>query len=100
MARPERPPVVSPEGGASFVREPALTASQLRADVYNVLDQVLTTGEPARIVRNGRVLHIVADRTHHWLDALPDRTHQYPDDVGTLASAPTPCAWSGAEPTP
>ena len=39
----------------------ALTASKLRENVYRVLDQVLETGEPVEIERNGRRLRIIVD---------------------------------------
>ncbi len=39
----------------------ALTASKLRENIYRVLDQVLETGEPVEIERNGRRLRIIAD---------------------------------------
>lgn len=39
----------------------SVTASQLRADVYRILDEVLDTGVPAEITRNGRTLRIVPD---------------------------------------
>jgi antitoxin (DNA-binding transcriptional repressor) of toxin-antitoxin stability system len=38
----------------------AITASELRANVYRLLDQVLETGEPLEIERAGRRLRIVA----------------------------------------
>ena len=38
-----------------------LTASKLREDIYRVLDEVLASGEPVAIERNGRRLRIVAD---------------------------------------
>ena len=37
-----------------------ITASQLRQDVYRILDHVLETGEPAEITRRGRTLRIIA----------------------------------------
>jgi hypothetical protein len=37
-----------------------LTASTLRADVYRVLDEVLSSGQPVEIERRGRRLRIVA----------------------------------------
>ena len=37
-----------------------VTASKLREDVYNILDSVLSTGEPVEIERKGRILRIVA----------------------------------------
>ena len=85
---------------ASSPDAPALTASQLRADVYNILDRVLATGEPATIVRNGRTLRIVAEREAHWLDSLPDRSHLYPEGVDDLHEFKTPYAWNEGEPTP
>jgi prevent-host-death family protein len=36
-----------------------ITASELRADVYRILDRVLQTGAPVEIVRHGKVLKIV-----------------------------------------
>jgi hypothetical protein len=37
----------------------ALTASKLRENIYRVLDEVLATGRPVEIERNGRILRIV-----------------------------------------
>ena len=42
------------------MREP-ITPSQLRQDVYRLLDHVLASGEPLEIVRKGRRLRLVAD---------------------------------------
>ncbi|MGD0131001.1 MAG: type II toxin-antitoxin system prevent-host-death family antitoxin [Bryobacteraceae bacterium] len=36
-----------------------VTASKLRADIYNILDETLKTGIPVEVVRKGRVLKIV-----------------------------------------
>lgn len=36
----------------------AMTATQLRADLYRVLDSVVDTGEPIEVVRRGRRLRI------------------------------------------
>lgn len=38
-----------------------VTPSQLRQDVYHLLDGVLETGEPLEIVRKGRRLRLVLD---------------------------------------
>lgn len=38
----------------------SVTPSGLRQDLYRYLDEVLTTGEPLEIVRDGRILRIVA----------------------------------------
>ncbi len=36
-----------------------LTASKLRENVYKILDQILETGIPVEILRDGRILRIV-----------------------------------------
>ena len=50
-----------------------LTASQLRADVYRVLDRVLESGVPAEIERKGRVLRIVPEAMPSRLTRLVER---------------------------
>ena len=69
----------------------ALTASKLRQDIYRILDEVLATGEPVVIERNGRRLRIVADDPPSRLDRLvrrPDVVTGDPDDLVHLD-------WSG-----
>lgn len=50
-----------------------LTASRLRADIYQVLDLVLESGVPAEIERKGRVLRIVPDAMPSRLERLVER---------------------------
>ena len=38
----------------------SVTATQLREDIYQILDRVLENGQPVEILRNGRRLRIVA----------------------------------------
>lgn len=38
-----------------------VTATQLRQDIYQLLDKVIETGEPVEIIRNGKKLKIVLD---------------------------------------
>jgi prevent-host-death family protein len=38
-----------------------VTASKLRANIYNILDETLKTGVPVEVVRKGRVLKIVPE---------------------------------------
>lgn len=40
-----------------------VTPSQLRQDVYRLIDAVLETGEPLEITRNGRRLRLVPDES-------------------------------------
>jgi prevent-host-death family protein len=51
-----------------------ITATELRAKIYKVLDKVLETGQPQEIVRGGRRLLIVpADVPRRPLDKLKRR---------------------------
>jgi hypothetical protein len=59
------------------------TASELRADVYRVLDSVLETGLPVEIERKGRVLKIVEETPGSKLSKLVKRAylHGEPEDI-------------------
>ncbi len=48
-----------------------VTASQLRADVYRILDRALESGEVVEIERRGQVLRLVPPQVRTWLDRLP-----------------------------
>jgi prevent-host-death family protein len=50
-----------------------VTASKLRANVYQILDSVLETGAPVEVVRKGRILRIVADTPSSKLARLKKR---------------------------
>lgn len=47
-----------------------VSPSELRANIYRLLDQVLETGIPLEIERNGRTLRIVPDDPPSKLDRL------------------------------
>lgn len=51
----------------------ALTASKLRANVYRLLDEVLETGKPLEIERNGEILVIAPKKKESIWDRLPRR---------------------------
>jgi hypothetical protein len=51
-----------------------ITASKLRQDVYNLLDEVLETGVPLEIERGGRILRIVPVERASKLASLPRRS--------------------------
>lgn len=51
----------------------AVTASKLRANVYRLLDEVLETGQPLEIERNGRTLVIKPKEEQSIWDRLPRR---------------------------
>jgi hypothetical protein len=48
----------------------AITPSELRANLYRLLDEVLDTGIPLEIERKGRTLRIVADDPPSKFDRL------------------------------
>lgn len=50
-----------------------LTASKLRENIYNVLDQALQTGTPVEILRKGQVLRIVPPQVKSKLARLKKR---------------------------
>ena len=50
-----------------------ITATQLRKDVYRILDEVLESGQAQEIERNGQRLIIVPAQTRRDLSKLPRR---------------------------
>jgi antitoxin (DNA-binding transcriptional repressor) of toxin-antitoxin stability system len=48
----------------------SVTASELRQNIYRLLDQVLETGVPLEIERKGRRLRVVAAESSSRLDRL------------------------------
>ena len=50
-----------------------VTASKLRADIYNILDQSLKTGVPVEVVRKGKILKIVPESKPSKLSRLKKR---------------------------
>lgn len=58
--------------------------SRLRADLYRVIDQVLETGEPVEIERNGRRVRIVRAETAGRLAALRPHPEYLPGDPESL----------------
>jgi hypothetical protein len=51
----------------------AVSASKLRANIYRMLDQVLETGQPLEIDRNGKTLVIAPKEEQSIWDRLPRR---------------------------
>ena len=51
-----------------------VTASQLRQDIYSILDEALDTGVPVEILRKGRVLKIVPEQKPSKLARLKKRS--------------------------
>lgn len=51
----------------------SVTASQLRQNIYQLLDHVIETGQPLEIERKGRRLRILPENNGSRLDKLPKR---------------------------
>lgn len=65
----------------------SLTASKLRENVYRILDEVLATGTPVEVERNGRLLRIVpvealsgSTALGRWVER-PDAVTGDPEDL-------------------
>lgn len=53
----------------------ALTATELRSNVYRILDQILETGQPQEIDRKGsKILLVPVDQKRQRLKNRPKRT--------------------------
>ena len=72
-----------------------LTASKLRENIYRVLDQVLATGEPVEIERNGRRLLIVADAQPSRLSRLVNRSDVVVGDSNDFVHLDWSSEWRG-----
>lgn len=72
-----------------------VTASQLRQDIYRLLDQVLESGEPLEIVRKGRRLKLVADPPVRRLDRIVGNRESIVGDPDELVSIDWSSEWTG-----
>ena len=57
-----------------------MKVTELRKNIYNILDEILETGEPIEIQRKGRVLKIIPDKKISKLDRLKKRKSIIGDD--------------------
>lgn len=62
----------------------AISASKLRSNIYRLLDEVLETGQPLEVERNGKILVIAPEEEQSFWDRLP-RHEEYivgdPDEL-------------------
>lgn len=70
-----------------------ISASQLRADVYRLLDQVLATDQPLEIERKGKVLVIAPKEPGSRLDRLSPREGFIAGDPEDLVSLDWSSEW-------
>ncbi len=68
-----------------------ITASELRARIYKLLDEVLETGIPIEVERRGRILKIAAEEQPSKLARLERRDHVIKGDPMSLVHID----WSG-----
>lgn len=69
----------------------AMTPTELRANLYRVLDHVAETGEPVEIARGGRTLKIVLDAPKDKIKNLPKRPEYLTVDPDSIVHLD----WSG-----
>lgn len=72
-----------------------VTPSQLRQDVYRLIDRVLETGEPLEIVRRGRRLRLVADEPVDRLSRIRTHPGAISGDPEELVSIDWSAEWDG-----
>ena len=60
-----------------------ITASQLRENIYRILDEAISTGTPVEVVRKGTVVQIVPEKRGSKLSRLKKRKgfKGNPDDI-------------------
>jgi antitoxin (DNA-binding transcriptional repressor) of toxin-antitoxin stability system len=56
-----------------------VTASQLRENIYRILDSVLETGVPVEVRRKGKLIRIVPEQKHSKLSRLKKRPYPLRD---------------------
>jgi len=61
----------------------SITASKLRENIYQILDEILKTGVPLEIVRKGRKLRIIPVKSESKLKNLKkhDCLKGHPEDI-------------------
>ncbi len=62
----------------------AIKATALRADIYRLLDEVLATGKPLEVERNGRLLRIVPAERRILAELFPPRPELVSGDPADL----------------
>lgn len=70
-----------------------VSASELRANVYKLLDEVLETGAPLEVERKGRLLRIIAEAPRSKLDRLEQRPDFVRGDAADLVHLDWSSEW-------
>jgi len=77
----------------------AITPTELRKNLYRLLDQVLETGQPLRIDRGGQLILIIPATAHRRFGDGP-RLDCTPCTIDELASISWEHAWTPADLAP
>ena len=56
-----------------------ISASKLRENIYNILDEVLDTGTPVEVIRRGKVIRLVPAQKPSKLSRLKKRAYALQD---------------------
>lgn len=70
-----------------------MTASQLRQNIYRLLDEVLESGKPLIIERKGKTLKIVPESPRGKLENLSRRDEYFQEDPETLVEVDWSAEW-------
>ena len=73
----------------------AITASELRQNIYRLLDRVLETGIPLEIERNGRRLRVVPEDAPSKLDRLEPHPEAIVGDPEWFVHVDWSSEWTG-----
>jgi antitoxin (DNA-binding transcriptional repressor) of toxin-antitoxin stability system len=71
----------------------AVTASELRANIYKILDSALETGLPVEVERKGKILRIIPVGEPSKLSRLPRRADFIRGDAADLVHMDWSSEW-------
>jgi antitoxin (DNA-binding transcriptional repressor) of toxin-antitoxin stability system len=76
----------------------AISPSALRADIYNLIDRVIETGEPLEIERRGVIVRLVPPSpSRSWIEELPRRDGVITGDPDDLPDVDLSGHWSAGD---
>jgi hypothetical protein len=71
-----------------------VTASKLRENVYQILDEAIATGVPVEVIRKGKLLKIVPDKPVSKLDRLKTRKNIFVGDIEDIIGMDWSTEWT------
>lgn len=79
--------------GHDDVRMTRVTASHLRANIYQLLDQAIETGQPIEVERRGKIVRIAPEALPSKLARLPQRERYVRGDAGDFVHMDWSSEW-------